>query len=207
MELLLEPSSAGEAKAVDRRVGIVDGAQGILRGALAAVIECLAEEKEHSPVGHGLLAQEIDREAEGVEDGGAVVSAAEAGDGADCGALVGGEILGDAGRAVEANHSDAIGHVSDEGVEDFGEAAVVVEMRCAGVAVLQEENDGDGLGIVVGLHAEFLRSSVVGEDEVVGGEFKDDFAALGGDERGDEDEVGADGDCGGAGGWGCVRCW
>jgi len=109
------------------------------------------------------------------------------------------------GAAVEAGDGDAAGDVAEDGVEDGGDGGVVAEVGGSDASDLGQDNEGDGLGVVVGLHAEFLGNSVVGEEEVVGGEFEDDFAMFGFDEGGDEDEVGADGECSGFRSCGGVR--
>src|ERR1700728_3657401 len=59
----------GEAEAVDRRIGIADGAQRIFELALAAVIERLADAKDRSPIAGWLFAQLVDGEAKTIQDG------------------------------------------------------------------------------------------------------------------------------------------
>jgi hypothetical protein len=69
--------SGGEADAVDDGVGVADGADGLFELEMAASIEGLADEKDGAAVLGWLVAEEVDRKAEGVEDGGAVVAEAE----------------------------------------------------------------------------------------------------------------------------------
>jgi len=97
------------------------------------------------------------------------------------------------GTAIEADHSDAMRDVAENGIEHRRDGSVVVEVRCAQASGLRENEQGNGLGVVVGLHAESLHNSVVGKQEIVGGELEDDFAVLGFHQGRDEDQVGADG--------------
>lgn len=73
--------SGREAYAVDDGVGVTDGAEGFFEGEVAAAVEGFADEKDSSAVVGWLVAEEIDSEAEGVEDGGSIVAEGDVVDG------------------------------------------------------------------------------------------------------------------------------
>ena len=73
--------SGGVADAVDDGVGVADGAEGFFEFEVAAAVEGFADEEDGAAVLGWLGAEEIDGEAEGVEDGGAVVAKAYVADG------------------------------------------------------------------------------------------------------------------------------
>lgn len=141
-------------------------------------------------------AEQGDGEDDGVEDGGAVVAAAEIGELLRDIVSGRGEALDEARCAVKGDESDAVRDVADDGVEDGPELLVVLEVSGAGASGFDDDGEGERTGVGVGYEGDMLRDAVVGELEVGGGEGEDDLAGLGGDQRGDFNEVGSDGESG-----------
>lgn len=97
-------------------------------------------------------------------------------------------------RAVEADDRDAVFDVTDDGIHDGVESAVVVEMARAGTADFDDDSESERLSVGVVFDGDGLWRAVIGESEVFSVETKDDVAVAAGDEDGDHDEVGADGE-------------
>ncbi len=103
---------------------------------------------------------------------------------------VGGEVLHQDGRAIEADDGDVVGHVADDGLDHGREGAVLVQLARAGASALDVDDEGERLAAGVLFEREFLRDAVVGEGEVIGLEGEDEIAGLGAHQRGNEDEGG-----------------
>ena len=179
---------------------------------MTAAVEGLADEEDGAAVARRLRPQQIDGEAEGVEDGGALISEAQVVDGAGCDAVLhvvltgafGGEIedgLGDGvaaagevaeegGLAVEGNDGNAVRDGADDGLDHGGESAKLVVLATTGRADLKHDYQSEGFAVGIRLEAEGLRNTVVGEDEVVRLERKDELAGLVADEGGNKDQGG-----------------
>ena len=144
----------------------------------------------------GLLAEHVDGEDDGVEDGGLLVAVIEGVEGVGDEFEIGREAVQQGGRAVEADYGDLVLDVADQVVEQGAEVAVLFEVRGAGTAGFDDDDESQRLVAGVLLEMQWLLDAVVGEDEVVGFEGVDELAGLGADERGDDDEAGANGDGG-----------
>jgi hypothetical protein len=191
--------SGGVADAVDDGVGVADGAEGIFELEVAASVEGLADEEDGAAILGWLIAEEVDGEADGVEDGGAVVAEAEivdgqrggavfemmlagaarseAGNGVRGGVEVGGEVLEECGLTVEGDDRDLVGDVAYDGGEHGGkwwsDGAEFVEFAGSGTADFNGDDKGERLATGVLLEGKLLRYAVIGQDEIVRSEGED----------------------------------
>jgi hypothetical protein len=115
--------AGGEADAVDGGVGVADGAESLVEGEMAAAVEGLADEENGAAIFGGLVAEEVDGEAEAVEDRGAVVAEAEVVDGERRGAVV--EVV--LTRAAGGEGADGVGGGVGVGGEVLEEGGLAVE--------------------------------------------------------------------------------
>jgi hypothetical protein len=204
--------SGGETDAVDDGVGVADGAESVFEWEVAAAVESLADEKDGSAVVRRLVAEEVDGEAKGVEDGGSVVAEADVVDGVGQGAIVDvvltraagcegfdsvrsrfevwSEALEERGLAVEGDDGDFVRNVADNGFEHGRErrsnGGKFVELSGASATDFDDDDQSERLAIRILFEAKFLRDAVVGESEVAGVECEDEIAALVADESGNE---------------------
>ncbi len=162
----------------------------------AALVEGLGEEEKDAAFVGGFVAEDVDSLLDGVEDGGSTVAGVGMGERVFEVREVGGEGPLVLGLAVKGDEREAAGGACREAVEQRGEAGVVGELAGAGGASLHEDQDGEGL-LVVGLfEGDALGDAVVEEGEVGGAEGVDEVAGGGGDEGGDDYEVGGYGEGG-----------
>jgi hypothetical protein len=204
--------SGGETDAVDDGVGVADGAESVFERKVAAAVEGFADEKDGAAVVGGLVAEEVDGEAKGVEDGGSVVAEADvvdgkprsavievmlpraAGreglDGVRCCVEVRGKALEECGLAVEGDDGNFVLDVADNGFEHGSKrrsnGGKFVELSCASATDFDDNDQSERLAIRILFEAEFLRDAVVDECEVAGVECEDEIAALVADESGNE---------------------
>src|SRR5579862_3795829 len=133
--------SAGEGEAIDGGIGVAHPVDGVVERGFAALIDGLAEQQDGAAIAGGLLAELVDGEGDGVEDGGATVAFEEIGNLA--GRFIGdwSERLDQMRRAVESDDGDVVFDVADDGVHDGVEGAVVVEMARAGAAGFDDDGE------------------------------------------------------------------
>ncbi len=181
---------------------------------MAPSVEGFADKEDGAAVLAWLVPEEVDGEAEGVEDGGAVVAEAEVVDGERGGAVVevmlagaaggeagdgvcgrvevGGEVLEKCGLTVEGDDGDFVRDVADDRGEHWSQrgsdGVEFVEFAGAGPADFDDDDEGERLATGVLLESELLRDSVVGQDEIVRGECEDEIAGLIADESGRENK-------------------
>jgi hypothetical protein len=146
-----------------------------------------------------LAAEEVDGEADAVEDGGTVVAGLKVAEGGVYAVKVRGEFLDEGGRAVKADDGHLVLNAAEEGIEHGGEGAIDVEVLAAFSSGLNEDDEGEGLRARVFVEIKLLLDAVVGKSERVGTEGVDHGAAFGAHERGNKDEGGAGGDGRGGG--------
>jgi hypothetical protein len=119
----------------------------------------------------------------------------EVGDGVCGGVEVGGEVLEERRLTVEGDDGKFVRDVADDGSEHWGErgsdGAEFVEFAGSGAADLDYDDECERLAAGVLFEGEFLLDSVVGQDEIVGGEGIDEIAGLVADESGRENKSGA----------------
>lgn len=185
---------AGEGKAVDGGVGVAHQVDGIVERGFAALIDGFAEKQNGAAIAGRLLAELIDGERDGVENGGAAVPFFEIGDSA--GGLVGDrrEGLDQVWSAVEADDGDAVFDVADDGVHDGVESEVVIEVARACAAGFDNDGESERLSVGVVFDGYRLWRAVIGESEIFGVQSEYNVAVAASDEDRDHDEVRADGE-------------
>ena len=133
---------AVEADAVDGGIGIADGVERVDEGGVAALVDGFGEQEDGAAVGGGLLAEHVDGEGDGVEDGGLLVAGIEVVERAGDEFEVGGEAMQQDGRAVKADDGDFVIDVADEVGEHRAEVAVLIEMAGAGASGFNDDDHG-----------------------------------------------------------------
>ena len=183
---------------------------------MAAAVEGFADQENGAAVFGGLVAQELDGEAQAVEDGGAVVAEADVVDGEGPGAIVEvmltcaswsegadgvgrrvgvrGEVLEERGLAVEGDYGDFVSDIADDRFkhrsESRSDGGELIELTCACAADFDDDDESERLATGVLLEYELLRDAVVGKDEVFCGKGVDELSGFAADERGNQDKGG-----------------
>ncbi len=104
-----------------------------------------------APIGWRLLAQEINAEV----------------------------VLREARLAIKTNHSNAMRHIANDGIQRRSKVAIVAQMKSALTPSLHDDSQSEGLRVSVELYLQGLRNPVVTKDEIIGGEREDNLPGLG----------------------------
>lgn len=99
--------------------------------------------------------------------------------------------------AVEGDDGNEMIDIAEYGIEDGAQALIVRDVRCAGSSGLDDDGEGERLGAGVVVKGYGLGDAVVGDEEVVRGEFVDVLARFCFDLHGHLHERRADGEGGG----------
>lgn len=136
---------AVETDAVNGGIGIADGVQCVHEGGMAALIDGFGEQEDGAAVGCGLLAEHIDSECDGIEDGGLLVAGIEVVERAGDEFEVRGEAMQKDGRAVKADDGDLVIDVADKVGEHRTEVAVLIEMAGTGASGFDDDDQSQRL--------------------------------------------------------------
>ncbi len=132
-----------------------------------------------APIGWRLLAQEINAEVDGVKNGRARVTLLKLGDCLRRPIGISREVLREARLAIKTNHSNAMRHIANDGIQRRSKVAIVAQMKSALTPSLHDDSQSEGLRVSVELYLQGLRNPVVTKDEIIGGEREDNLPGLG----------------------------
>jgi hypothetical protein len=82
-------------------------------------------------------------------------------------------------RAVEAHHRDEMGHSTHNGIQHRVKPAIISQVQRAEAAGLHNHRQGQRLRVGIGLDANRLRNTIIGQREFVSSKREDDLAGFG----------------------------